>query len=210
MPDENAVRETAEVVRTAEESGDDVALGTAYIARGMVLSRLDTDAERRRGLAFLRQGRELHLQQRILVTVAIVDIRIAEMTADAGDVQLAIERARSVLNNLVENDERLIRGEAAAVLVQSLLRRGSAADVREAATETERLAAIPADDGFVLNELQLLRMRALLARAHGDDATYRDFADRYGAMAKSLGFEGHIAIAEAMPKSLSARTSARA
>ena len=71
VPDENAVRETAEVVRTAEESGDDVALGTAYIARGMVLSRLDTDAERRRGLAFLRQGRELHLQQRILATVAV-------------------------------------------------------------------------------------------------------------------------------------------
>ncbi len=157
-----------------------------------------------------RQGRELHLQQRILATVAIVDIRIAEMTADAGDVQLAIERARSVVNNLVENDERFIRGEATAVLVQSLLRRGSAADVREAATEIERLAAVPADDGFVLNELQLLRMRALLARAHGDDATYRDFADRYGAMAKSLGFEGHIAIAEAMPKSLSAQTSTRA
>jgi hypothetical protein len=50
----------------------------------------------------------------------------------------------------------------------------------------------------VLNEIQLLRMRALLARAHGDELAYRDFADRYGAMAESLGFEGHMAIADAM------------
>jgi adenylate cyclase len=54
------------------------------------------------------------------------------------------------------------------------------------------------DPGFVLNEIQLLRMRALLAQAKGDDAGYRDYADRYLHMAKSLGFEGHIARAEAM------------
>jgi hypothetical protein len=41
-------------------------------------------------------------------------------------------------------------------------------------------------------------MRALLARTHGDDAAYRDYADRYRDMAKSLGFEGHMAIAETM------------
>jgi adenylate cyclase len=38
----------------------------------------------------------------------------------------------------------------------------------------------------------------LLAQAHGGDVTYRDFANRYCAVAKMLGFEGHIAIAEAM------------
>ena len=41
-------------------------------------------------------------------------------------------------------------------------------------------------------------MRTLLARARGDDVGYRDLASRYRAMAKSLGFEGHIAWAEAM------------
>ena len=45
----------------------------------------------------------------------------------------------------------------------------------------------------------LLRLRALLARAHGDDTGYRDYRDRYRDMAKTLGFEGHIAWAEAMP-----------
>ena len=44
-----------------------------------------------------------------------------------------------------------------------------------------------------------LRLRALLARAHGDAVAYADLRDRYRDMAKSLGFEGHIAWAEAMP-----------
>jgi hypothetical protein len=37
-----------------------------------------------------------------------------------------------------------------------------------------------------------------LAWAHGDDTAYRDYRDRYRAMAKTLGFEGHIAWAESM------------
>ncbi len=47
-------------------------------------------------------------------------------------------------------------------------------------------------------EITLLRLRALLARARGDDVAYRDLVSRYRAMAESLGFEGHIAWAEAM------------
>jgi hypothetical protein len=41
-------------------------------------------------------------------------------------------------------------------------------------------------------------LRAQLAHARGNHASYRAFRDRYRAMAMSLGFEGHIAIAEAM------------
>jgi hypothetical protein len=196
--DDDAVEETAVAVRLAEECGDDVALGTAYIARGMALSGCGTDTEREVGLEFLRRGRDAHVQQRIRATISMVDVRIAELAAKAGDVELAIESARSVINDLIESDERLIRSAATAAYVQSLLLRGSDADVQEAAAEIERLAAVPTDPGFVLNEIQLLRMRALLAQANGDDAGYRDFADDYCAMAKSLGFEGHMAIAETM------------
>ena len=83
--------------------------------------------------------------------------------------------------------------------METLLGRGSDTDVREAAAAIERLAAVPTDPGFVLNEIPLLRMRALLARAHGDMTGYRDYRDRHRDMATSLGFEGHIAWAEAMP-----------
>jgi hypothetical protein len=50
-----------------------------------------------------------------------------------------------------------------------------------------------------VRDILLLRLQALLARAHGDEARYRDYRDRYRDMARSLGFEGHIAWDEAMP-----------
>ena len=63
----------------------------------------------------------------------------------------------------------------------------------------ERLAVAQTDPGFVLNDIWLLRLHALLARAHGNEARYREYRDRYRDMAKTLEFEGHIAWAEAMP-----------
>ena len=49
-----------------------------------------------------------------------------------------------------------------------------------------------------MRDILLLRLRALLARAHGDAGAYTHFRDRYRDMAKTLGFEGHIEWAEAM------------
>ena len=69
----------------------------------------------------------------------------------------------------------------------------------EAEAAIERLAGAPADEGLAIREVWLLRLRALLARAYGDEAAYRDYRDRYRAMAKKLGFAGHMAWAEAMP-----------
>ena len=37
-----------------------------------------------------------------------------------------------------------------------------------------------------------------MAQSHGDEVASRDYRDRYRAMAKSLGFEGHIDWVEAM------------
>ncbi len=79
------------------------------------------------------------------------------------------------------------------------MQRGTDADVREAQDAIERLAAVPVEAGFALYEVQLLRMRALLARSQGDETAYRDYRDSYRGMAIERGVEGHIAIAEAMP-----------
>jgi hypothetical protein len=70
--------------------------------------------------------------------------------------------------------------------------------VEEAEAAIERLATAPLDDGLVIREVWLLRLQALLARVRGDDDAYRDYRDRYRAMATDLGFEGHMAMAEAM------------
>jgi hypothetical protein len=88
---------------------------------------------------------------------------------------------------------------APGVLVETLLDRGAESDAAEAEAAIERLAAAPTDEGLVMRDIWLLRLRALLARAHGDDIAYRDFRDCYRDMARTLGFEGHIAWAEAMP-----------
>jgi adenylate cyclase len=83
--------------------------------------------------------------------------------------------------------------------VEALLCRGSDSDVREARAAVDRLAAVPTDPEFAIHEIWLLRLRALLARARGDEGAYRDYRDRYRAMATELGFEGHMQWAEAMP-----------
>ncbi|HTX53143.1 MAG TPA: hypothetical protein VMD08_07020, partial [Candidatus Baltobacteraceae bacterium] len=88
---------------------------------------------------------------------------------------------------------------ATGVLVETLLDRGDDGDLAEAEAAIERLAAAPADDDLAMRDIWLLRSRALLARAHGDDAAYADWRDRYRDMAKTLGFEGHIEWAQAMP-----------
>jgi adenylate cyclase len=66
--------------------------------------------------------------------------------------------------------------------------------VAEAESAIDRAAKLPLDEGLVLRDVTLLQMRALLAHARGDDVAYRDFVNRYRAMANSLGFEGHIAM----------------
>jgi hypothetical protein len=83
--------------------------------------------------------------------------------------------------------------------VETLLERGAESDVVEAEAAITRLANAPADDGLVIREVWLLRLRALLAGAQGDEASYREYRDHYRDMAISLGYEGHMKWVEAMP-----------
>jgi hypothetical protein len=92
----------------------------------------------------------------------------------------------------------ITRGEATRVLVEALLQRGTNADLAEAQAAIDRLAAVSTDPGFVLFEIPLLRLRALMARANDDELGYRDFADRYLLRANEVGHEGHMAMAGAM------------
>jgi hypothetical protein len=107
---------------------------------------------------------------------------------------------RTAVDHLFREGQLLAWGiPATGVLVETLLDGGDESDVAEAEAAITRLADAPADDGLVIREIWLLRLHALLARTHRDETTYRDYRDRYRAMARTLGFEGHIAWAEAMP-----------
>ncbi len=107
---------------------------------------------------------------------------------------------RAAVDHLFREGRLLTWGiPATCVLVETLLDRGTDGDVVEAEAAIERLAAAPADEGLVIRDIWLLRLRALLARSHGDEARYREYRDRYRNIAKTLEFEGHIAWGAAMP-----------
>ncbi len=199
-PDDPAMGEIEDALRIAERSGDDVALALARVTLGLALVHRETDAERDRGQNLLTEASEVSLRQgELLGELPLVNVYLARERARRGDRDDAIPLMRAAVDDLVREGQQLGWGiPATGVLVETLLDRGADGDVAEAEAATERLAAAPADEGLVIREIWLLRLRALLARAHGDDAAYRDYRDRYRAMATSLGFEGHMKWAEAM------------
>jgi hypothetical protein len=201
-PDDSAVREIEDALRIAERSGDDLALAYARMALGVALVHRPMDPERDRGQKLLAEVSDVFLRQRYLLSdLPLVNVYLARERALRGDRDAAIPLLRAAVDHLVREGQLLGWGVSATdVLVETLLvERGADVDLAEAEAAIIRLADAPADDGLVIREIWLLRMRALLARAHGDDARYREYRDRYRAMATELGFEGHTKWAEAMP-----------
>jgi hypothetical protein len=200
-PEDSAVREIEDALAIAERSGDNLQLGVAWLTLGLALVHRHTDAERDRGQKLLAEVREVFLRGgHFLCDLPMLDVYVARETARRGDRDQAIPLMRAAVDHLVRDGQLLSWGVAATgVLVETLLDHGAEGDVAEAQAAIERLAAAPADEGLVIREIWLLRLRALLAQAHGDEARYRDYRDRYRDMAKTLGYEGHIAWAEAMP-----------
>ena len=79
--------------------------------------------------------------------------------------------AKHLLTTTRTTHDRSTRGNFG--LVQTLLDRGAVGDGVEAEAAVERLASAPADEGLVMREIWLLRMRALLAQAMGEEESYR-------------------------------------
>jgi hypothetical protein len=199
--DDRAAREIEDALRIADRSGDDLALAVARMTLGVALVHRHTDAERDRGQKLLAELSEAFPRQGyLLCDVPLVNVYLARERAARGDRDEAILLMRAAVDNQFRGGQPLQWGVlATGVLVDTLLDRGAETDLVEAEAAIERLAAAPADEGLVLRDIWLLRSRALLARAHGDDAAYADFRDRYRDMAKTLGFDGHMEWAEAMP-----------
>ena len=200
-PDESVIGEIEDALQSAERSGDDLALSNARVALGLALAHRQTAAERDRGQKLLAEVSDVLVRRgHNLGELPIVEVYSARERARRGDRDGAIPLMRATVDHLFREGRLLLWGvPATGVLVETLLERGADADVAEAEAAIERLAAAPADEGLVIRDIWLLRLRALLARAHGDGATYADLRDRYRDMAKSLGFEGHIDWADAMP-----------
>jgi class 3 adenylate cyclase len=200
-PDDSAVREIEDALRIAERSSDDVAVAWARMALGVALVHRPTAAERDRGQTLLAEVGDVFLGRGyLLCDLPLVNVYLARERAWRADRDDAIPLMRAAVDHLFREGRLLTWGvPATGVLVETLLDRGADGDLAGAEAAIERLATAPADEGLVMREVWLLRLRALLARARGDAAAYADFRDRYRDMAKTLGFEGHTAWAEAMP-----------
>jgi hypothetical protein len=198
--DDSVVREIEDALRIAERSGDDFALALARATLGIALVHRHTDAEHDRGQNLLKEVGDVFLHRGYaLGELPIVNVYSARERARRGDRDDALPAMRAAVDDLFREGQLGWGIPATGVLVETLVDRVADGDRAEAEAAIEQLATAPADEGLVIREIWLLRLRALLARAHGDEAAYRDYRDRYRAMATSLGFEGHIAWAEAMP-----------
>ena len=195
--DKATLDETADLLTIADRSGDDFSVWSAKYSRGLALVHQE-GPERDEGFAMLRMARDAALQERFsMIAVEVFDIEIAREKLRTGDIEGAIDLSRSTVEAEITNGEATFLPAAVAVLVEALLRRGADADLQEAEAAVASLATV-ANSGYQLYDLFLHRLRALLARACGDEARFRGFVDSYREMAEALDIKRHIAIANEM------------
>jgi adenylate cyclase len=198
LPDAQDLAQAAETLEVAQRSANNTAVAYALLNRATTLIHTDPE-ERSAGFEFLAKAREIFVDEQLIVALRrMSDIEIARERARSGDLDGAIELATAVIVEQFDTGEMIFRGPATTVLVEALLSRGSTADIKDAEHAIDRLAAVPTEPGFVLHELPVLRLRALLACAHGDEAGYQQFLERFRAKAQEADFEGYLAQAEAM------------
>jgi adenylate cyclase len=129
LADGTALRDTAEALAIAGQSGDDLALDLARAVRGVALAQQGGD-EGDAALQLLAQVRERALAEQFSLTmVPLVDTCTAREMARLGDVDGAIELSRNVVDG-IGSDLCIWTAVCVAALVEFLIRRGSDADPR--------------------------------------------------------------------------------
>jgi hypothetical protein len=195
--DDAAMDELDEAMRGAERVGDDTAIGLISYTLGGALLQSDDATDRARGLELMIRLRDLCVDGRFYrCELPAVEAFIAREYARRGDCDGAIPVLRNAMGDVVRSGQRAYEIGCIRYLVEALLERGTESDVAEAEEAVERLVNLRSDSA--VRDILLLRLRALLARARGDEAGHRDWVSRYRAMAESLGSEGHLDWAEAM------------
>jgi len=195
--DDSVLRTIEETVQTAHRASSDIALIFTEYGLGVALLYRDAAADRRRAREPLVKAREWQ-RERMPSLVPVTELAVARERARRGDRDAAIPVMRKAVDELHQAGRLGYGVFGTGVLVETLTERGAEGDLAEAEAAIDRLADASAGDASAMLKITLLRLRTLLARARGDDVDYRALASRYRATAKLLGFEGHIAWAEAM------------
>jgi class 3 adenylate cyclase len=195
--DDAVVRASEDALQTAQCASNDRAVGLAAYTLAVGLLNREAATDRDRGLDLMMQTRDIWLRKRALFLIPVTDVWAARETAKRGDHDAAIGLMRQAVDELHKADNLFYGVWGTGILVETLLERGTHGDLDEAQEAIDRLPLLSVDDGSAMREIMLLRLRALLARARGDDS-YQTLVGRYHAMAKSFGFDGHMAWAESM------------
>ncbi|WP_155770777.1 ATP-binding protein, partial [Mycobacterium colombiense] len=173
VPDAENISLTSESLQIALQSGDNSAVAFAYLNRAAALLH-SPEGDRAAGIEALTAAREMIVREKLSLTLRrLTDIEFARAKLRSGELDDAIALARQALDEQFATDETMFRGPATAVLGEALLRRGTPSDIDEAQKAVDRLAAVPTEPGFVVHELPVLRLRALLARNSGDKLGYQ-------------------------------------
>ena len=196
-PDDSMLREIEATVQTAQRACNDHAVFYAEYGLGALLLYRDAAADRHRGLELMMRAREWQREQAPSL-VPVTELVTSRERARRGDRDTAIPVMRKAVNDLHKAGRVGYGACGTGLFVETLLERGTEGDLTEAQEMVDWLANLQADQGSAILEIMLLRLRALLARARGDEVAYRDLASRYRDMAASHGFEGHTDWATAM------------
>ena len=198
--DDSAVRAIEEAVQTAQRPAAIFASAWPSTRWAVALLNRDAAADRHRGLELMVQARDIWLRKRCPLPDPGRRLWAARERARRGDRDAAIPVMRKAVDEMHQAG-RLGYGVVARAF---WWRRCWSAAPRATWPKPKRRSTgwrtCWQTTDSAMREITLLRLRALLARARGDDVAYRDLVSRYRAMAESLGFEGHIDWAEAMSR----------
>jgi len=169
------VRAIEDALKVGEGSSDDTAPGIFKFSLAVALVSRDAAEDRQRGLELLTEVRDLWLRGRNwFYGIPLLDISVARERARGGDYDGAIPVMRQAVAELHQAGRIGYGVCGGCFLVETLLGRGTEADAAEAEIVIDRLANLPSAKGFVMQDVWLLRLRALLAHARGDEVAYRD------------------------------------
>jgi len=189
LADDDVLREVEEVMKSVEQSSDDMAVVLARM--NLAIALIHHGADRARGYDDIRALRETCIKERFALNMLpFFETYLALELADRGEVDAALEQWRVIAEGMERAGAMSNLDLPLMFAAEQLLARG---DYEEATRQIDRLAVLGEELDWGSRELAALRLRVLLAQARGDDAAYRDLREQYRAMANDLGFEGHMA-----------------
>ena len=185
-------------MQTAQSAGNDIVLSFAEYTLGGALLYRDAAADRHRGLELMVRAREW-ARERMPYLVPATEVLAARERARRGDRDAAIPVMRQAVDELHQAGRIGFGVWGTGVLVETLLERGAEGDLAEAQEAIDRLANLRADGSAMRRDHAAAAARATGAGPRRRCRLPRTFGIATATWRESLGFEGHIAWAEAMP-----------